>query len=718
MAVELAMTTALDTAGPDAAPAWPDLTHLLAPRHIAVVGGREAAVVVRQCRAGGFSGPIWPVNPGRAEIEGLACYDSVAALPEPPDLSFIAVPRDTTVDVVRALAARGAGGAVCYAAGFAEVGPDGAELQRELVAAAGNMPLVGPNCFGLLNYLDSAMLWPEQHGGAAVSRGVAIVTQSGNMGINLTMQGRSLPIAYMISIGNQAALGFADYIAALAEDERVSAIGLYIEGLTDVAAFSRAAARALERGVPIVAIKSGGSETGARAALSHTSALAGTEALNDALFRRLGIARVASLHGFLETLKFLDLAGPLGGRRLGLMSSSGGEAALFADLATARGFVFPPLEKAQADSLRAQLPGFATIANPLDYNTAIWGDPEAMEQCFATMLAGGYDFSVLIFDYPRTEAPGIEAWDTALDAFIAAVAATGARAAVMSTMAELLPARVRERLAARGIVPLQGLEEAVAALAAAARIGEARARILVSGSARRAILPPAVPEPVPAAVMSEWDGKRLLAAHGLSVPEGRLVAPEDAATAAAELGYPVAVKGTTPGLAHKSDLGAVQLDLDSAGAVARAAEEVRALLPDPPGGAPRVLVERMVDGAVAEVLVGVVADAQFGLALVLGSGGALVELVRDSRTLLLPTTRDDVAGALDSLAVARLIAGYRGRPEGDREAVIEAVLAIAAFAQERRGRLAELDVNPLMVLPRGRGVVVADVMIRMDEGKG
>ena len=718
MAVELAMTTALDTARVDAAPAWHDLTRLLAPRHIAVVGGREAAVVVRQCRAGEFSGPIWPVNPGRSEIEGLACYDSVAALPEAPDLSFVAVPRDITVEVVRELAARGAGGAVCYAAGFAEVGPVGAELQRELVAAAGDMPLVGPNCFGLLNYLDSAMLWPEQHGGAAVSRGVAIVTQSGNMGINLTMQARSLPIAYMISIGNQAALSFADYIAALAEDERVSAIGLYIEGLTDVAAFSRAAARALERGVPVVAIKSGGSETGARAVMSHTSALAGTEALNDALFRRLGIVRVASLHGFLETLKFLDLAGPLGGRRLGLMSSSGGEAALFADLATARGFIFPPLEKAQADSLRAQLPDFTTIANPLDYNTAIWGDPEAMERCFATMLASGYDFGILILDYPRTGAPGIEAWDTALDAFVAAVAATGARAAVTSTLAELLPAEVRERLAACGIVPLQGLEAAVVALAAAVRYGEARARILVRGSARAAILPPAVPEPLAVAVMSEWDGKRLLAAHGLSVPEGRLVAPENAATAAAELGYPVAVKGTAPGLAHKSDLGAVQLDLDSAGAVARAAEQVRALLPDPPGSEPRVLVERMVEGAVAEVLVGVVADAQFGLALVLGSGGALVELVRDSRSLLLPTTRDDVAGALDSLAVARLIAGYRGRPVGDREAVIEAVLAIAAFAQERRGRLAELDVNPLMVLPRERGVVVADVMIRLDQGQG
>ncbi|MCH6587282.1 MAG: acetate--CoA ligase family protein, partial [Proteobacteria bacterium] len=207
------MDTARDTESPEAVPAWPDLTRLLAPRHIAVIGGREAAIVVRQCRAGGFSGPIWPVNPARAEIEGVACYDSVAALPEAPDLCFIAVPRGATVEVVRELANRGAGGAVCYAAGFAEVGREGAELQRALVAAAGAMPLVGPNCFGLLNYLDGAALWPDQHGGEAVSRGVAIVTQSGNIGINLTMQARSLPIAYVISIGNQAALGFADYIA-------------------------------------------------------------------------------------------------------------------------------------------------------------------------------------------------------------------------------------------------------------------------------------------------------------------------------------------------------------------------------------------------------------------------------------------------------------------------------------------------------------------------
>ena len=702
-------------AGPDAAQRRRNLKRLLGPRHVAVVGGHEAAAVIRQCRGIGFTGEIWPVNPGREAIEGLACYPDVSELPEAPDAAFVAVPAEASVEVVRALAARGAGGCVCYAAGFAEVGPAGAELQRRLVAAAGEMALVGPNCFGALNYLDGAALWPDAHGGQAVERGVAIVTQSGNMGINLTMQDRSLPIAYMISIGNQAALGFADYIAALAEDPRVSAIGLYMEGLTDVAAFSRAAALALENGVPIVAIKSGNSEVGARMALSHTASLAGDSELYDALFRRLGVARVGSLGAFLETLKFFTLAAPLEGRRLGLMSCSGGEASMFADLASARGFTFPPLGKAQARALRAQLPDFTIVANPLDYNTAIWGDGAALERCFTTMLGGDFDFSLLVFDYPRPGVAGIEAWDDALDAFLAAVETTGARTAVLSTLPELLPAAARRRLAARGIVPLQGLEAAVNALEAAAFHAETRARFGSPAAARDLALPPAAPEPPRVETLSEWDAKRLLAGHGLRVPEGRLVEPAGAPDAAAALGFPVAVKGVAPGLAHKSDLDAVALNLDSREAVAAAADAVRALLPQAPGSEPRVLVERMVEGAVAELIVGVVADAQFGLALVVGSGGALVEVAGDSRTLLLPVARAEVAEALDSLKAAKLLAGYRGRPEGDREAAIDAVLAIAAFAEGRRGALVELDVNPLMVLARGRGAVVADALIRIGQ---
>jgi acetyl-CoA synthetase len=246
------------------------LARLLRPRHIAVFGGRFAAEVVRQSERIGFAGDIWPVNPGRGEIGGRRCFPDVAALPQAPDASFIAVPREATIEIVRTLAARGAGGAVCYASGFAEAGEEGGALQQALVEAAGDLAVVGPNCYGILNYMDGATLWPDVHGGTRTGEGVAIVTQSGNIGISLTMQQRSLPLAYMISVGNQAVLTVADYIEALIADPRIKAIGMHMESVDDVERFSQVAVAAHGRRVPLVALKVGHSELGAKTALSHT----------------------------------------------------------------------------------------------------------------------------------------------------------------------------------------------------------------------------------------------------------------------------------------------------------------------------------------------------------------------------------------------------------------------------------------------------------------
>jgi len=255
------------------------LTQLFSPKSIAVFGGNAAAEAIRQCRKLGFAGDIWPVHPTRTEMEGLPCFPDVASLPAAPDAAFIAVPALATVDVVRQLSGRGAGGAICYASGFAEVGEAGAALQRELVAAAGDMALIGPNCYGMLNYLDGVALWPDQHGGHGVQRGVAIVTQSGNIGLNLTMQRRGLPLAYLITVGNKAGDSMDAIIEALLLDSRVTAIGMHIEGLDDVAAFSRVAIKALEKRIPLVALKAGSSELGARTTMSHTSSLAGPDKL-------------------------------------------------------------------------------------------------------------------------------------------------------------------------------------------------------------------------------------------------------------------------------------------------------------------------------------------------------------------------------------------------------------------------------------------------------
>ena len=452
------------------------LARLLAPRSIAVIGGREAEEVARQCDRIGFSGDIWPVNPRRAEIAGRACFASIAELPRAPDAAFVAAPREASIAAVGELAARGANGAVVYASGFSEAGAEGAALERKLVAASGGMALIGPNCYGALNYLDGVALWPDQHGGARVERGVALVLQSGNIAVNLTMQARGLPLAYVVAVGNKAKGDFADYVEAFLDDERVTAIGLHIEGLNDAEALDRAARRARELRKPIVAIKTGRSEAGAALTLSHTASLAGPDALYDAFFARLGVARAPDLSIFLETLKLFHVSGPLKGRRLSSMSCSGGEASLMADLAPAHGLTTPDLPESAREALAAALGPKVAIGNPLDYHTYVWGEFEPTRAAFSAMLAAGYDMNALVLDFPRADRCDGSSWETTLAAFEAARAATGAPAAVVASLPETMPEAIAERLVAAGVVPFNGMSEALTAMRLAAEVGEAWAR--------------------------------------------------------------------------------------------------------------------------------------------------------------------------------------------------------------------------------------------------
>ena len=671
---------------------------LLRPRHVAVVGGEAAAEVIRQCRRIGYTGQIWPVNPRRERIEGLPCYPDVAALPEGPDAGFVAVPAAATVDVVAELAERDTGGVVCHASGFAEAGE--AELQDRLVAASGDLALIGPNCIGMLNYLDGVALWPDQHGGRRVDRGVAILSQSGNIGQNLTMHRRNLPVAYLATVGNGAGTGVAELLDLLAADDRITAIGLYLEGVGDVGALARAAERAARRGIPVVAVKSGSSELGARTNLSHTSSLATPDALAGALFERTGIARVGDLDTFLETLRFLHVHGPLDGTRIVSASCSGGEAALMADLAGPRGVAFPPFPGAVREGLRSVLGERVTVANPLDYHTYIWGDLAAQTACFGHVLGSGFDDHVLVLDVPRADRCDPSHWRTTLSAFVAAHRATGAPATVVSTLPEGLPEHLGDELAGEGIAAMRGMTAYLEAVRAAAAVGAAR------WNARGAPLAGRVVDRSAVRTLDEAASKAELRAAGVPVPDGRVVAPRDAAEAAAAIGFPVVVKAVAAELAHKTEAGAVRLNLRTADDVREAAAELAGL-------SDRLLVEPMVGDASAELIVGVGMDARFGPALTLGSGGMLVELVRDSETLLLPADEDQIRTALSRLRVSALLGGYRGGPPGDVAAAVAAVAAVARYAEHNAYRLVELDVNPLLVRPRG--VVAVDALIRFDD---
>ncbi|MEQ9609330.1 MAG: CoA-binding protein, partial [Kiloniellaceae bacterium] len=509
------------------------LERLLRPRTIAVIGGGPAAEVVRQCDRMGYTGEIWPVHPGKDEVAGRRAYRTVAELPGAPDAAFVAVNRHLTIDVVRELAARGAGGAVCYASGFREAGSEDAEgdsLQVALVEAAGTMPMIGPNCYGMINYGDGALLWPDQHGGqrlAKDARGVAIVTQSSNIAINMTMQRRGLPLAYVMTAGNQAQTGLSELALGLLDDPRVTALGLHIEGFDSLAALEAVAAKARALKKPVVAMKLGRSAQARAATLSHTASLAGSDAAADAFLRRLGIARLNSIPACLETLKLLHVTGPLAGYALSSMSCSGGEASVMADSAEGRRVFYRALTSAQTRAVKATLGPLVTVANPLDYHTFIWADEPAMTATFTAMAGAGFDLNLLVLDFPRGDRCADTDWWTTLRAFEAALKAHGAKGAVVASLPENISEAQAADLLARGLVPLGGIAEALDAAEAAAEIG----------AAWRCDAPPPVALATTAGgttkTLDEAAAKDLLARHGVAVPAGRRVANAEEALAAA-----------------------------------------------------------------------------------------------------------------------------------------------------------------------------------------
>lgn len=661
-----------------------DLSRLLRPKSIALFGGGWAVNVVEQLQRSGFDGEIWPVNPKRTDIRGVPCLASIDDLPFAPDASFVGVNRDATIEVVEQLSRMGAGGATCFASGFREsengVGGD-ADRQARLVEAAGAMPILGPNCYGLINYLDNAVLWPDQHGGVGVDSGVAIVAQSSNIAINMTMQARGLPIAYVVAAGNQAQIGASDIASALLEDDRVTAIGLYLEGFGDIRSLEAFAAKARARRKPVVAIKIGRSDKARAATMTHTASLTGNAAAGSALLRRLGILEIGSIAGFLESLKLLHTIGPLPGAAVCSVSCSGGEASLMADAGEATALDFADFAPAQRAALAAELGPLVSISNPLDYHTFIWGDVPRMTRVFETVMAESFDLTVFILDLPRTDRCDPSGYQCAVDAIIAARARSGARVAVMASLPENLDAAHTQRFMQDGVAVLHGMDEGIAAIAVAIEAGRLQA---------------ADPEPLLLALengattvaLSEAASKQALSEFGLMVPRSIEAASIDAVLEeSAALSFPVALKGV--GAAHKSEAGLVALGLTDAQALKTSACGMQ-------HACEGFLVEEMIGGGLAELLVGVTRDPTGTFLLTIGAGGVLTEIMADTVHLLLPASRQEIAAALMSLKIASLLSGYRGKPAADLEALIDAVQAVCRYAETHARRLVELEVNPLI----------------------
>ena len=669
------------------------LSRLFSPNSVAVVGGGVwCRSVIEQLIKIGYKGTIFPVHPFKEEILGIKSFKDLEDIPAIIDATFIGVNRNITIEVVKQLNSLNAGGAVCFASGFLEAEGDkqgSGELQKSLIEAAADMPILGPNCYGFINYLDHAALWPDQHGGTTVDKGVAILTQSSNIAINITMQTRGLPISYIMSVGNQASLGFSEIGMYLLSDPRVTALGLHIEGIGDLKAFEELTAKARKLGKPIVALKVGKSAEARRAAQSHTASLAGDAQSAKSLFKRLGIAEVDRLEVLIDTLKIFHSYGPLSSKNVRSLSCSGGEASLVSDLAQAYGIQFPKLEKENISELRSVLGEMVALSNPLDYHTYIWGDINAMASTFIAMMRQHNGITIIIVDFPRDDNCDPSAWNCVITAAKMAKKSENKPLALVSTLSENIPEHVSFGLLESNIITLHGLDTALAAISVSS-INQTVVNpkpIFLSNPMGKSIL------------VDEYDAKKSLEKYGLKLPETEKCLQSDAHLVSDQIGYPVVIKAL--GSAHKSELGEVFLNLENQKSVKEALRKI---------SKKHVIVEKMIGDAVVELLVGIVHDPAHGMLLTVGAGGVLTEILSDTSSILLPSSESEVLDCFNQLKISKVAKGYRGALGVDINQIIDAIMKIQDFVLDNRDKLFEIEINPLIVTTSE--VIVADALIR------
>ena len=669
------------------------LRRLFSPKSVAVIGGGVwCRSVIEQLFKIDYKGKIFPVHPSKKEILGLKYFKDLEAVPANIDASFVGVNRNTTIEVVKKLNELNAGGAVCFASGFLEAENDkqgSGELQKSLIEAAGDMPILGPNCYGFINYLDRSVLWPDQHGGKPVDRGVAILTQSSNLAINITMQTRGLPISYIMSVGNQASLGFSKIGMYLLSDPRVTALGLHIEGIGDVRAFEELAAKARKLSKSIVVLKVGKSAEARKAAQSHTASLAGDAQGAKSLFKRLGIAEVDRLEVLVETLKIFHLNGPLFSKNVRSLSCSGGEASLVSDLGQEYGIKFPELEKENVSELRSVLGEMVALSNPLDYHTYIWGNVEAMASAFIAMMRGHDGITIIVVDFPRDDNCDPSAWNCVVKAAKKAKNTRDKPLALVSTLSENIPEHVSFELLESNIITLHGLDTGLAAISASASnqtVVDPKPIFLSNPTGKSTLV-------------DEYTAKKSLEKYGLKIPKTEKCLLSDAHFVSDQIGYPVVLKAL--GSAHKSELGEVFLNLENQKAVKNALKKV---------SKKNVIIEKMIDDAIVELIIGIVHDPAHGMLLTIGAGGVLTEILSDTSSLLLPSSEDDVLECFNQLKISKIAKGYRGFSGVDVNQIVDAIMKIQEFVLDNRDRVFEIEINPLIVT--SSEAIVGDALIR------
>ncbi len=694
------------------------LKPLFWPSSVAVLGASDnpnkiGGLPVRYFREHGYEGAFYPVNPGRETVQGLPAYASLDDIEGPVDVAILAVPGSASIEAAESCAAKGVKALVVFTAGFAEVGEDGRAQQERLreIGRTSGMRILGPNCLGYFNPGNGVYgtFSTSLTHGLPRKGNVGMVSQSGAFGSHCFVLGRNkgLGFSYWVTTGNEVDIDVADCISFFALDADTRVIAAYLEGCKDGEKFKDALALAYEKGKPVIIQKVGRSEVGAAAAASHTASMTGTDQVFDAVFERFNAYRARTVDELIDVAYACSAGIYPTGNRVAICTMSGGAGVMMADAAAEVGLDVAPLSEESQTKLKKLLP-FSAVRNPVDFTAQAYNDFSLVTKNFETILAEDrYDAVVGFFPFlPSSD----HLSEQILEALKPVREKFPDRLIVMSILG---PEKNVRKFEEQGFVVIDEPARAMEVVAALVRIGR--------GFARDLPRPPEDPVPrIKAGSYDEVMAKRLLAEIGITSPPERLVtSAEEAAAAAEEIGLPVAMKIVSPDILHKTDIGGVALGLDSGDAVRAAYDAItgRAAAAHPEARLEGVLVSRMIEGGV-ETILGVQRDPTFGPVVMFGLGGVFAEILHDVAFRLAPFGEAEAREMIRSLKGHALLEGARGHAPADIDALAAAIARLSTFANVNAEVIDSIDVNPLLVLPRGEGIVALDALIvtRREEG--
>jgi acyl-CoA synthetase (NDP forming) len=716
---------------------WRDLSPLMQPKSVAIIGASQRSAsalnreprgnrVIRNLKSFGYPGKILTVNPKYSEVMDCPCYPDIAAIPEPVDCVILAVPNRYVPDLLESAANAGVRAAVVFSAGFAETGTEGKERQDRLetLSRERGFLICGPNCYGVLNVYGKAPLFASAIPPGFLPGPVALVSQSGGLSTtiaNALMLNRHVGFSHIVSCGNQAGATVEEYFNYFVEDENTRVIAAFVEGFKQPPRLLEVARKAAARNKPLIILKGGRSEVSQRAAVTHSGSLAGAAEVIDAAFRQTGVVSVRSLNELLDAVsvfscdKFIQQY--RGGRRIGVLSGSGGECTLVSDAASNVGLEVPELTETSKSQLQEAVADFGNMNNPLDGTGAMYDDEKIFPRLLQALIDDANIDVVTINLEANDPRPKELKSGNRFSAVIEKAAAASKKpiACFSSIVGGPVDPEILLPLRAAGVPLMEGAECATTTIRNLAEYYEFQGNRSPNAAVEAAA---AAAKKLPSGIMPAEVAFRLFEEFGIPVVPTVLTRSADEAVAAAErMGYPVALKIESSDISHKSDVGGVALKLSTG-------EEVRdvyaRILSETSRRAPNskidgVIVQRMA-GEGVEMILGVKRDPLFGPVVLCGFGGILVEVLKDVAVGIPPLSRDQAQDMLKRLRGFGILGGLRGKPPADIDALCGAIVDLSRLASSLGDQLAGLDINPLIVLPKGNGVVAVDALVQIGQG--